>query len=90
MLEFAVPLWEIRSTLELDVAELRRRRGEGTIERRRGVLGSQPVFAGTRIRPEAVIGLLEEGWDERRIIDEYPDLRPSDIKAARAYARRAG
>ena len=90
VLEFAVPLREIRSALELDVAELRRRRGEGTIERRRGVLGSQPVFAGTRIRPEAVIGLLEEGWDERRIIDEYPDLRPSDIKAARAYARRAG
>lgn len=90
VLEFAVPLREIRSTLEHDVAELRERRGAGEIERRRGVVGNQPVFAGTRIRPEAVIGLLAEGWDDQRIMDAYPDLLPADIEAARAYPRRAG
>lgn len=86
VLEFAVPLREIRSTLERDVADLRERRGAGEIERRRGVVGNQPVFAGTRIRPEAVIGLLAEGWDDHRIIEAYPDLLPADIQAARAYA----
>lgn len=90
VLEFAVPIREIRTSLERDATELRRRRGAGTIERRRGVMGSQPVFAGTRIRPETVMGLLADGWDEQRILDEYPDLRPADLKAARAYARRAG
>ncbi len=90
VLEFAVPIREIRSTLERDAAELRRRRGTGTIEQRRGVVGNQPVFAGTRIRPEAVLVLLADGWDDRRILDEYPDLHPADLKAARAYTQRAG
>lgn len=90
VLEFDVPIREIRASLERDATELRRRRGAGTIERRRGVMGNQPVFAGTRIRPETVVGLLADGWDEQRILDEYPDLRPADLKAARAYARRAG
>ncbi len=90
VLEFAVPIREIKSTLERDVAKLRQRHGTGRIERRRRVLGNQTVFAGTRIRPEAIVGLLNDGWDEKRILAEYPDLRPPDIKAARAYARRTG
>ena len=90
VLEFAVPIREIRSTLERDAAVLRERRGAGAIEQRRGVVGNQPAFAGTRIRPEAVLTLMADGWDDHRILDEYPDLRPADLKAARAYARRAG
>lgn len=90
VLEVAVPIREITSSLERDAAELRRRRGAGTIEQRRGVVGNQRVFAGTRIRPETVVALLNDGWTEQRILDEYPDLQPADLDVARADARRAG
>lgn len=90
VLEFAVPIQAIRATLERDATELRRRRGAGTIEKRRGVVGSQPVFAGTRIRPETVLVLLADGWDDARILAEYPDLQPADLEAARSFEQQAG
>lgn len=92
VLEFAVPIREIRATLERDVAKLRTRRGAGRIERRRGVLGSKPVFAGTRIPPETVVHALDAGWSVERILDEYPDLRRADIDLVRRQfkPRRVG
>ena len=92
VLEFDVPLLEILSTLEQDLERLRARTGAGRLEKRRGVLGSQPVFAGTRIRPETVSRALGAGWSDRQILDEYPDLRQADIELARRQIRtpRAG
>ncbi len=92
VLEFDVPLREIRSSLERDVDRLRARKGAGHVEKRRGVLGNQPVFSGTRIRPEAVSRALAAGWSDARILEEYPDLRPADIALVRrgAQASRAG
>lgn len=84
---FDVPLEEIRADLLRSVAALRPRRGAGHIERRRGVLGSRPVFAGTRIQPDQVIRMLEAGWTNERILDAYPDLRREDIRTARRLAR---
>lgn len=92
VIEFDVPLREIRSTLERDVERLRTRKGAGRVEKRRGVLGNQPVFAGTRTRPEAVSRALAAGWSDARILEEFPDLRPADIAMVRREARasRAG
>lgn len=92
VLEFDVPLREIRSSLERDVDRLRARKGAGRVEKRRGVLGNQPVFAGTRIRPEAVSRAIAAGWSDTRILEEYPDLRAADIALVRREARasRAG
>lgn len=92
VIEFDVPLQEIRTTLARDVDHLRARKGAGRVEKRRGVLGSQTVFAGTRIRPEAVVRALEAGWTEARILAEYPDLRRADIAQVRdgLHARQAG
>ncbi|MHB8460148.1 MAG: DUF433 domain-containing protein [Candidatus Limnocylindrales bacterium] len=92
VLEFDVPLREIRSSLERDVDRFRARKGAAHVEKRRGVLGNQPVFSGTRIRPESLSRALAAGWSDARILEEYPDLRPADIALVRrgAQASRAG
>ena len=66
--------------------DYKRRRRAGVIERRRGKLGSKPVFAGTRIPVETVVRLHSAGWDLERILDNYPGLTAADVKAALAEA----
>lgn len=48
------------------------------------VLGSKPVFAGTRIPVPSVVAYLDRGLSDDRILEAYPDLWPEDIRAARA------
>jgi DNA-binding transcriptional MerR regulator len=57
----------------------------GRVVRRRGVHGSKPIFAGTRITVGAVQRYLQVGCDDKAIIGEYPLLTPADIEAARQY-----
>jgi uncharacterized protein (DUF433 family) len=56
----------------------------GHIERRRKVLGSKPILAGTRIPVTAVGAYLERGASDAEIIAEYPQLTTADIDAVRA------
>lgn len=79
---FDIDLEEIRTDLTRRVERLRARRGVGRVERQRGVLGSRPTIAGTRVRPETIRRLVADGWSRSRILDEYPDLRPEDIKTS--------
>jgi len=58
----------------------------GKVVRRRGVHGSSPIFAGTRILVATVQHYLQEGFDAEAIIEEYPSLTHADIDAARRYA----
>jgi DNA-binding transcriptional MerR regulator len=58
----------------------------GKVVRRRGVHGSSPIFAGTRILVSTVQHYLHEGFDASAIIEEYPSLTPADIEAAQRYA----
>jgi uncharacterized protein (DUF433 family) len=58
----------------------------GQVVRRRGVLGSKPIFAGTRIPVATVQRYLQAGFGTEAIIDEYPSLTAADIEAARRYA----
>lgn len=81
---FDVPLQEIRVELVQRIERLRARRGVGQVERQRGVLGSRPTIAGTRVRPQTIRRLVADGWSRSRILDEYPDLRGKDISAALA------
>lgn len=46
----------------------------------------RPVIRGTRIWVSLVLGLLAEGMKEDEILDEYPQLKPEDIRATLAYA----
>jgi uncharacterized protein (DUF433 family) len=58
----------------------------GRTERRRGVLGSKPVFAGTRIPVSSVVAFLRAGESTERILAAYPELYPEDVEAARDEA----
>lgn len=79
---FEVPLEEIRADLMRRVADLRARHRSGEVVRTRGVLGSQATIVGTRITPQAIVDMLDNGWNRDRILDEFPDLVQADIDAA--------
>lgn len=81
--QYVVPVQEITSELRERILEMQRR-VPGQIERRRGALGSKPVFQGTRIPVATVKRLLRDGADEAEILELYPDLAPEDIRAAQA------
>jgi uncharacterized protein (DUF433 family) len=83
LLELVVPVEQYRGELhELIEADRKGRRQAGVIERRRGSLGSEAVFAGTRVPVAAVNRMREAGWPEARILEEYPDLTAEDVRAA--------
>jgi uncharacterized protein (DUF433 family) len=90
VMTFDVPLSEIRSDLERRIVELRRRRGIGRLEKTRGIVSGQLAVAGTRITTAAVGRMLKAGWDERRILAEYPELTQADIEAVRRLGKKAG
>ena len=50
-----------------------------------GVVGGQPVVAGTRIPLATLIRAHQLGMDFDEILVQYPSLRPADLHAAFAY-----
>jgi uncharacterized protein (DUF433 family) len=48
-------------------------------------LGGKPVIRGTRLSVEFVVGLLDDGWSESDIFDNYPGITHDDIVACLAY-----
>ncbi len=83
-------LWQV-----LDLEQIRTRISDrltrsrddaGTVERRRKVQGSKPVFRGTRVPVEAVERYLAAGHSEEQILRAFPSLTSEDIAAARAAA----
>jgi uncharacterized protein (DUF433 family) len=50
------------------------------------ILGGKPVVRGTRISVEFLLKQLSAGWDEAKIIYEYPHLTVDDIRAAVGFA----
>lgn len=55
----------------------------GRIEKRRKVLGSKPVFAGTRVPFSAVASFIEAGASDQEILEAFPTLDADDVGAAR-------
>ena len=51
-----------------------------------GVLVGKPVVKGTRLAVEFVIDLLAQGWTEKDILCNYPNLDQEDIQACLRYA----
>jgi uncharacterized protein (DUF433 family) len=64
----------------------RNARERGQIERRRGVHGSKPVIAGTRIPVRAVQAFLDAGREDQEILAAYPALTADDIEIVRTSA----
>lgn len=81
IMEITVPLRRFTAELETAIKK-NRRRAVGTVERRRGVLGSTPVLAGTRVPTRAIWALHRAGYDITRITQSYPGLEPGDVQAA--------
>ncbi|HET9733193.1 MAG TPA: DUF433 domain-containing protein [Acidimicrobiales bacterium] len=83
IMEIAVPLRqfadEMRLAAEADRTQTRR---VGEVERRRGVLGSAPVIAGTRIPVRAIWALHHAGKAIEEILADYPSLTADDVTAA--------
>lgn len=76
----------------LDLRPLRRRIAEaarrdeqlaGQVERRRGVKGSKPLVAGTRIPVETVRRYLDSGRTVDQVLKAFPALTLKDIESAR-------
>ncbi|MBJ7596520.1 MAG: DUF433 domain-containing protein [Candidatus Dormibacteraeota bacterium] len=59
-------------------------RPHGEIRRQRGLLGSKPVIAGTRIPLASIQRLAADGATASQIGELYPDLTDEDIRAALA------
>lgn len=85
--ELVIPFAEIVRELDNEIVRLDADRAIGKVERRRGVLGSKPVIAGTRIPVESIQRLHDDGADESEILEMYPDLTRPGVRAALAEER---
>lgn len=52
-----------------------------------GICGGRPRVRGTRISAEFLLGLKAAGWNEERILENYPHLTREDLQAVFAYAQ---
>ena len=49
------------------------------------ILAGKPVVKGTRLSVEFILGLLAEGWEEKKILENYPQLSAMDLQAIFAF-----
>ena len=52
------------------------------------IIRGKPVIRGTRIPVYVILNLLAEGYDYKKIMKEYPDLKKEDILAAIKFAAK--
>ena len=50
------------------------------------VFGGKPIIRDMRIAVEHILGMLAAGDTAETILQEYPDLRPEDLRACLAYS----
>jgi len=51
------------------------------------VLAGKPIVKGTRLSIEFLLGLLANGWTTDKILENYPQLSPSDLQAVFSFAQ---
>lgn len=57
------------------------------IESTAEVLRGKPRIKGTRIPVSLILGYLAEDYSSEQIVEEFPDLSDTQIKACLSYAR---
>ena len=50
------------------------------------VFGGKPIVRDMRITVELILSLLSQGATQEELLDDYPGLKPDDIRACIAYA----
>jgi len=60
--------------------------GAARVTVNREVRSGQPIIRGTRITVWDILGWLGGGIPETEILNDYPELKPDDIKAALQFA----
>ncbi len=50
-----------------------------------GVLLGKPVIKGTRISVELVLELMADGWTEQQILESYPTINQTQLRAVYAH-----
>ena len=84
------------SELDIDTNEIQPKKG-GTyipyslterLHSDKKILGGKPVIRGTRLSVELILDLLEQGWSEENILENYPGITHEDIKACQEYQKR--
>jgi uncharacterized protein (DUF433 family) len=51
------------------------------------VLLGKPVVKGTRLSVEFILGLFAEGWTEKQVVENYPNLTEEGLRAVFAFAK---
>ncbi|MCY4654371.1 MAG: DUF433 domain-containing protein [Dehalococcoidia bacterium] len=59
----------------------------GRITARPDVFGGKPIIRDMRISVELILSLLAQGVSHEKLLDNYPDLEPDEIRACVAYTR---
>jgi uncharacterized protein (DUF433 family) len=59
------------------------------LERDPETLAGATRVRGTRLSVDFILSLLEEGWAERRILEEFPQLSEDALRAVFSFARRS-
>jgi uncharacterized protein (DUF433 family) len=53
----------------------------------KGVLLGKPTIKGTRISVELILELLSSGWTEEMLLESYPNLDQTHLKAVFSYLK---
>ena len=56
------------------------------ITARPDVFGGKPIIRDMRISVELILSLMSQGETAEKLLDDYPELEPDDIRACIAYA----
>ncbi len=83
------------SDLDIAIDEIQPKKGETPIpypltERLHSdkkLLGGKPVIRGTRLAVAFILELLEHGWSEEDVLENYPRLTKEDIEACHEYQK---
>ena len=49
------------------------------------ILGGKPIIKGTRLAVTFILELLERGWSQEQVLENYPSIGREDIAACLAY-----
>ena len=50
------------------------------------ILVGKPIIRGTRLSVDFLLGLMAEGWTEKQILENYPQLCTEALQAMFAFA----